>query len=137
MIKNKSQQVIGFIREYPWLNYWGPVCTIALFIFITSSIPEPPTSKITIPYFDKLMHGIVYGFLGYFTRRALSQTNQSLFSRYAGLFAIIFCFLYGVSDEIHQSFVPPRETDAIDLMADALGASIGQFIQKCIHNRKS
>jgi VanZ family protein len=30
--------------------------------------------------------------------------------------------LYGVSDEIHQMFVPPRRADPYDLLADALGA---------------
>ncbi|MDI6783639.1 MAG: VanZ family protein [bacterium] len=130
MLKNKYYQIVGFIRGYPWLNYWGPVCTVTLFIFITSSIPEPPTAKITIPYFDKVMHGIVYGFLGYFSRRALAQSNRNLFSRYAGFFAIVFCLLYGVFDEIHQSYVPPRETDPFDLMADVIGATIGQLIQQ-------
>lgn len=38
----------------------------------------------------------------------------------AGFLAI----LYGISDEIHQSFVPGRDTSMIDLGVDALGISL-------------
>jgi VanZ family protein len=31
---------------------------------------------------------------------------------------------YGVTDEWHQSFVPGRSADAIDLVADAVGAGL-------------
>ena len=33
--------------------------------------------------------------------------------------------LYGVSDEIHQHFVPRRSSDVLDLVADFLGVLIG------------
>jgi VanZ family protein len=33
--------------------------------------------------------------------------------------------LFGLSDEIHQSFVPFRTADAWDVLADALGAALG------------
>ena len=32
---------------------------------------------------------------------------------------------FGVSDEIHQSFVPGRDADVLDVVADALGAAVG------------
>lgn len=34
----------------------------------------------------------------------------------------IIVSLYGLSDEIHQAFVPNRSCDALDLMADMAGA---------------
>jgi len=34
----------------------------------------------------------------------------------------LFCLAYGVSDEFHQSFVPGRHPDLLDLLADGLGA---------------
>ena len=119
-----------FINQYPWWNYWGSVCGIALSIFISSSISHPPTSGISIPEFDKVLHIVVYTVFGYFSRRAFVQTKRDLFSQYAGIFAIIFCSFYGAFDEIHQSFVPPRETDPLDLTADVIGAIVGQFIQR-------
>ena len=39
--------------------------------------------------------------------------------------AFLFCILYGVSDEIHQMFVPHRYADLTDVLSDAAGAAIG------------
>ncbi|MCK4613219.1 MAG: VanZ family protein, partial [Thermoplasmata archaeon] len=39
--------------------------------------------------------------------------------------AFILGSLYGVSDEIHQHFVPRRSSDVLDLVADFLGVLIG------------
>jgi VanZ family protein len=36
--------------------------------------------------------------------------------------------LYGVTDEIHQHFVPPRQAEAFDLLADAAGASAAAVV---------
>jgi len=33
--------------------------------------------------------------------------------------------LYGISDEIHQYFVPFRYSSVMDVVADGLGASLG------------
>lgn len=117
-----------FISQYRWWNNWGPVCGIAIIIFISSSIPNPPTAGINIPEFDKILHSIGYAVFGYFARRAFAQTDRDLFSGYPGIFAVVFCLLYGTFDEIHQSFVPPRETDPLDLLADTIGAMVGQSI---------
>ena len=36
--------------------------------------------------------------------------------------------LYGISDEIHQIFVPGRTADPIDWLVDTCGAALGAFI---------
>ena len=38
--------------------------------------------------------------------------------------AVVVATLYGISDEIHQYFVPPRQVEVRDILADALGASL-------------
>lgn len=38
--------------------------------------------------------------------------------------AWVVAVLYGVSDEIHQSFVPNRYPDAFDVATDAVGAAV-------------
>ncbi len=37
----------------------------------------------------------------------------------------VFCSLYGLSDEWHQSFVAGRESSALDWLADTLGGLCG------------
>jgi VanZ family protein len=38
--------------------------------------------------------------------------------------SIIFCLLYGVSDEFHQSFIPGRFPSIADIAADVIGAAL-------------
>lgn len=39
--------------------------------------------------------------------------------------AILCASFYGVSDEIHQYFVPSRSCDPVDWMIDTIGATCG------------
>ena len=39
---------------------------------------------------------------------------------------VLFASLYGISDEVHQLFVPGRTFSIQDMMADGLGALAGQ-----------
>ncbi|MBQ9807510.1 MAG: VanZ family protein [Ruminococcus sp.] len=41
---------------------------------------------------------------------------------------MIFCFLYAVSDEIHQHFVPGRSCEFRDVMIDTSGALTGMLL---------
>jgi len=49
----------------------------------------------------------------------LKDTNAAKHHLFELAFAI--AFLYGVSDEIHQYFVPGRHPDVLDVVADASG----------------
>ncbi len=42
---------------------------------------------------------------------------------YRAILSIVFCSLYGMSDEWHQSFVVGRDSDWLDWLADTLGAT--------------
>jgi VanZ family protein len=42
--------------------------------------------------------------------------------------AVLFSTAYGLTDEIHQHFVPPRQMDGLDLLADASGAALAAVI---------
>ena len=39
---------------------------------------------------------------------------------------IVFTFCYGVTDEVHQLYLPFRSFEYVDLVADALGATAMQ-----------
>ena len=45
--------------------------------------------------------------------------------RTAPLASLILCFIYAVSDEIHQIFVPGRACKAKDMFIDLCGAALG------------
>ena len=44
------------------------------------------------------------------------------------LLPILFSFLYAITDEIHQIFVPGRSAQFRDVLIDTLGASFGATI---------
>lgn len=42
----------------------------------------------------------------------------------AMILSLLISILYGISDEIHQMFVPMRTPDMMDLLADGIGAGL-------------
>lgn len=50
--------------------------------------------------------------------------NQGYRPNQLFIVSFIFCSLYGISDEWHQSFIPGRESDLFDWIADTVGVSI-------------
>ncbi len=48
--------------------------------------------------------------------------------RYACMVAVVCASAYGVTDEIHQIFVPGRVCDPTDWVVDTLGAMLGAWI---------
>ncbi len=43
-------------------------------------------------------------------------------------FSVLFCFMYALTDEFHQLFIPGRSGEFIDVCLDTFGASIGILI---------
>jgi VanZ family protein len=109
------------------LRYWGPVGLYALLIFGGSSISNPPESIASVlkEISDKALHLCEYSILGALTYRACRHAAGPWVARYALIVAAAGCGLYGVSDEIHQLFVPFREGDPLDLVADTAGGLLG------------
>ena len=88
-------------------------------IFYLSSYPV----AIKVPsfsYSDKLAQIVGYGVLGSLIYVALKKGNVN--KHHVVTLAFTISFLYGVSDEIHQYFVPWRQGDIFDVMANGIGA---------------
>ncbi|MFZ1841932.1 MAG: VanZ family protein [Nitrospira sp.] len=56
-------------------------------------------------------------------------------ARHAVVVAVAGCALYGLSDEIHQLFVPLRQGDPLDLVADSVGAALGAWTWRLMERR--
>ena len=103
-----------------WL--WGPPTIYAAAIFASSSlsaVPAPP-SHLT----DKHMHLFAYAGLALVLVRALSGGRWSAVTAATLWQAALLTVVYGASDEWHQSFVPSRTPDGLDILADAVGAAL-------------
>jgi VanZ family protein len=97
----------------------------AAFIFWESSKADPfPFVPQGILSHDKLLHFGAYAVLGGLLAGALSRTRLGTAPRAAAV-ALLLASAYGASDELHQSFVPGRDSDPWDWAADTLGAVAG------------
>jgi len=108
-----------------WLliKYWAPVFLYCGIIVYLSSLSYPSRHLPSLLFglSDKLVHGVEYGILGILLYRALHQTNRTIRSI---CLAIIWAVAFGISDEMHQWFVPNRQADLWDLLADTIGATL-------------
>jgi VanZ family protein len=50
------------------------------------------------------------------------------------MLSILSSSLYGMSDEVHQYFVPQRNADIMDFFADVMGSICGVYGIKIIKN---
>lgn len=107
--------------------YWLPVLLYAGVIFYLSAQSRPPGPSLWLFRLlgDKGVHAVEYGVLGLLCYRAFRHAAGVTAARQALLLAVLASTGYGVTDEIHQAFVPLREPDAWDLLADLLGSTAG------------
>lgn len=77
-------------------------------------------------YMGPIGHLVNFAVLAFLLARALiwkaPLKHELLF------LAFILAWLYGLSDEIHQIFVPARTFQVLDLFVDGVGAALGVLV---------
>jgi VanZ family protein len=101
---------------------WSPVALYMAVIFQLSA-----RSDVALPpgIADKPTHTIAYALLGVLFVRALAGGLPARITLRVALLGIALTTAYGVTDEIHQMFVPGRHAEWQDVLADAVGGAIG------------
>ncbi len=102
----------------------------ALFLFTLTSWPRPPRLPIVsgISHFDKLVHFFLYAVQAFLLYRAISWPGRSGFSLGRALAVVGTMAVWGMADEVHQTWIPDRSTEAGDVAADVLGAAAGASV---------
>ena len=106
------------------LSSWLPPALWAAVLFALSSIPGSRVPTFPLSFADKIEHGLVYCVLGALCFRALARTARLSVGAMVAVGTAI-ALAYGISDEIHQIFVPGRTADPRDVAADAIGGLLG------------
>jgi len=119
-----------------WLVAFGPALAYMLLIFVLSSFPIQLDLE-RVPFRDKGVHLVEYGTLGALMAHALRATYPRARSTWMWSLAAIATVLWGALDEIHQAYVPGRNSDVGDLIADAVGAVVGAAVYLVVHKRRS
>lgn len=107
--------------------YWFPLIVYCLAIYIQSDYPSPERIP-TMAFSDKILHFTAYGLLGILFFRAYATLPLKDRRNTLILMSIGSATLYGISDEIHQYFVPFRQADTLDAVANAIGSICGVAI---------
>ncbi len=80
-----------------------------------------PSIGIDFP-FAQVTHFSLYFILSFFLFNAFSESGMDPDKIKTMVFVFLICLLYGILDEIHQSFVPGRHPSAYDVFLDGAGA---------------
>lgn len=108
-------------------RFWLPVFACMGFIFYASSIPGSNIPCL-FPFQDTLFHFFVYSALGFFYYRALKSSHPTLAEARLISYTVAFGIIYGITDELHQKFVPYRTFAYSDILFDGLGSLFGNQV---------
>jgi VanZ family protein len=104
------------VRGVAW-TLWGPFLAALAVVFWLSSLSQVPGAHY---FWDKALHVVGYAGLGVLALRAF-HGGLTRPRPIPTLLAALAVVLWGISDEYHQSFVPGRDSSALDVVADAVG----------------
>lgn len=108
---------------------WLPVILYAGLIFYLSSLPRIAL-PLEFPFLDKLLHIGEYAVLGFLLIRALKISLALGQINKLYLLVMVIAFLYGLTDELHQAFVPGRNVSFWDALSDGVGGLLGALIYR-------
>ncbi len=124
-------------RRLPrWLNVTGWLGALGWAIFLVVQSGSPAVGGFLARILDrfplgadKVGHAAAYAVLGALLTLATGRV----------WLALLLATLFGVTDEIHQYFVPGRQADVFDVVADAVGALAGAlfvaFLSRALDRR--
>jgi VanZ family protein len=104
-----------------------PVIFYCLAIYIQSDFPSIEHVP-SFEFSDKFLHFFAYAIMGVLFYRAYQTLRIKGDPRMLILLSVASASLYGVSDEIHQYFVPFRDASILDVVANMLGAICGVYL---------
>lgn len=109
------KKLIRFLPAIIWMT--------VIFYFSSQSTSGVPISYQYQFLFFKSLHLLEYSILGIFLYYALLNLPSTL----------IIGYLYALSDEIHQYFIPGRGSKFTDTLFDLIGIILGIFFFKFIN----
>jgi len=108
--------------------YYLPLILYAVVIYGFSCLHKVPLPHLDKLSTDKIYHAIEFSILGYLLMRVM---NFKLSGKSVWIMVVITTIigaLYGISDEIHQYYVPGRYFSYWDMAADTVGSLLGCWL---------
>lgn len=98
-----------------------PLLCIAIGMSILSHVPQPPMPDMGFSLQDKVWHILAYTAFGTALGLAVRGWYPAYSTKKVILIILIGTALFGIYDEVHQSFVPNRDASVADWIADCIG----------------
>lgn len=150
LMGDKMKKIISYILLISWMilifilsnqtadvsgnNSSGIIYSVLEFIYNIFNIDKSNLNDlvyiINIPL-REVMHMVEYLVLGILVCNVLNIHDVKNMI----IISISLCFIYSVSDEIHQIFVKGRAFELFDIFMDMLGSYLGSIIFKFIKNK--
>ena len=109
------------------IRYFIATGAYCAFIFYLSSLSKAPDVSFTFPGMDKAAHATLYAGLAALLSVGIRRSNPEVRPLMQFSAPVAFAVFYGLTDEIHQRFVPSRTFEMLDLLADGTGAVLAQI----------
>jgi VanZ family protein len=108
-------------------QFWLLVLAWAALIFALSSVPGTSLPHLAMLKHDKILHAVLYAPMGAFCLLAI-RARTSARGAVLVVLAAAVAGLYGLTDELHQKYVPHRTADLFDALADLVGGTVGALV---------
>lgn len=115
------------IKKIIWLM---PALVLTVIMFVLSNIRYPVLPDLNLSFTDKIAHFIEYFF--YTIAVIIGFDSFDLQKRKLIKYTILWTAFWGISDEVHQYFVPGRDCNLYDWFADLAGIIAAVLLIKYI-----
>ncbi len=102
---------------------------------LSAQSKQPIPENAAFPGLDKILHAAAFG--AFALAFSFWFSDEKWAEKPVKYIALVFAAaaLYGISDELHQYFVPGRDMSVYDWFADCAGAAAAAFIRSAIVRR--
>lgn len=123
---NKLESNKKWLVYLPLIIYW-------LILFTATTLPSKDLPDTHVS--DKIEHFTAYFILAVLLNFAMMfQNKYPGLRRKAWLFTLIIILSYAGLDEIHQLFIPGRDCEVLDWVADSSGVLLGVGLVRILIN---
>ncbi len=112
----------NMMTRFPVFVRLIPMIVVMGIIFFLSHQSGDQLDIPDIPFIDKIAHFVVYAVLAGTILLVPSQELKRTRPVLMIVLTVSLCFMYGIGDEFHQSFIPNRFVSGADVLTDTLGA---------------
>lgn len=114
------------------IRFLIPPLSIAAGIFFISHQPYVVVPDIGIRIEDKILHFIAYLIFGLSIVYSICGLKRNINKKRLFVILIVTGAVYALSDELHQLYVPGRDADVYDFLADVLGIIASYYVYPVI-----